>query len=520
MAKLAATPARAQGFRLMFPRLFACFLALTLAVHADEIVFPPAPLPAGTPIDAYPAPRLDQLENFLHHIYFARGAAQSPDLILEGDSITDFWQADDTGKPVWKQNFGAIPMIDFAIAGDRTQHVLWRLSHGQLDGLHPKLVEIMIGTNNVGNNTPQEIADGIRKIVETYRAKVPDAHILLLAIFPRGANAGDGARKIAFQVNDIVSRIPWDDHVTYLDIGAKFLQPDGTFIPGAFRPDNVHPLGPGYQIWADAVKPIFDQYCPVAPGAAQQPGWKWPTPEEADKINATLPTMNWPFVMTAPAGTSSALFEVPHADWFYRFVDDQKREAQGPYDFVMDGDSITDFWQAGDRGVPVWKQRFANIKVLDNAISGDQVEHVLWRVQHGDLDGLNPKLIMLMIGTNDGGRDPKGIAQGIRMILDEYEKRTTAHILLLGVFPRDPLPTSGARAWIKNINSIISTYGSDPRVTYMDIGDKFLQPDGTLTKEIMPDFLHPSTKGYQIWADAIQPVIDQYFPNAAAPKTP
>ncbi len=189
--------------------------------------------------------------------------------------------------------------------------------------------------------------------------------------------------------------------------------------------------------------------------------------------------MTWLFPMQAPAGTPATIFPVPHSDWFYRFTSNQQREKQGPYDLVLDGDSITDNWQPDDRGMPVWKQRWANIKVLDNAIGGDQVPHVLWRVQHGDLDGLNPKLIMLMIGTNDCGRDPKGIAQGIRKILDEYEKRTTAHILLLGVFPRDPKPSS-TRDWIKNINALISTYSSDPRVTYMDIGDKFLQPDGTL----------------------------------------
>jgi lysophospholipase L1-like esterase len=500
-----------QGSYLMILRILACLLVLSLTARADEVVFPPQ-CPPGTPLDVFPAPRLDAVGNFLNHVYFAHMAVQSPELILDGDSITDFWQSDQTGKPVWKQNFGAIPMIDFAIAGDRTQHVLWRLSHGQLNDLHPKLVEIMIGTNNVGNSTPQEIADGIKKIVDTYRAQTPDAHILLLAVFPRGVDANDDARKTVDQVNDIISKIAWDDHVTFLDIGAKFLRPDGTFIPGTFNSDHVHPLGPGYQIWADAVKPIFDQYCSTAPGAAPQPEWKWPSEEEAAKINAALPTMNWPFPMSAPAGTPSALFAVPHADWFWRFVDNQKREAQGPYDFVIDGDSITDGWQGG--GQPVWKQRWANIKVLDNGISGDQVQHVLWRVQHGDLDGLDPKLIMLMIGTNDGGRDPKGIAQGIRLILDEYEKRTHAHILLLGVFPRDPKP-DGTRDWIKNINTLISAYGSDPRVIYMDIGDKFLQPDGTLTTEIMPDLLHPSTKGYGIWADAIQPVIDKFFPNSA-----
>ncbi len=164
-------------------------------------------------------------------------------------------------------------------------------------------------------------------------------------------------------------------------------------------------------------------------------------------------------------------------------------------------------------GKDVWKAHYGAIKAADFGISGDQVQHVLWRLQHGELEGQNPKLIVLMIGTNNHGEDPKEIADGIKLLLNEYETRCpNAHILLLGVFPRGAAPNNPLRAWVAKINSIISTYDDGKRVTYLDIGDKFLHPDGTLTKEIMPDFLHPSPKGYEIWADAIQPVIDKYFP--------
>ena len=496
----------------VLPALYLLY-TLILAAPADEVVFPPQPLPAGTSIDAFSAPRLDQLNQFLDHVHQARTMPQV-DLIFDGDSITDYWQG--TGRDLFTKNYGPRHVVDFAIAGDRTQHVLWRLQHGQLDTLHPKLVMLMIGTNNIGSDPVADIAAGVEKIVATYREKTPDAHILLLGVFPRGEKSDDPLRAQVKGINDILAAKAWDDHVTYLNINDKLLQPDGTSTRDVL-PDLVHPSPKGYQLWADAVQPVIDKYCPaptpdvVDSNVRPSP----PTPDQIAKIDASLPTMTWPFPMQAPAGTPATIFPMPHSDWFYRFAGDQQREKQGPYDFVLDGDSITDNWQPDDRGMPVWKQRWANIKVLDNAIGGDQVPHVLWREQHGDFDGLNPKLIMLMIGTNDCGRDPKGIAQGIREILDEYEKRTTAHILLLGVFPRDPKP-SGTREWIKNINAILSTYSSDPRVTYMDIGNKFLQPDGTLTAEIMPDFLHPSTKGYVIWADAIQPVIDQYFPGAAA----
>ena len=219
--------------------------------------------------------------------------------------------------------------------------------------------------------------------------------------------------------------------------------------------------------------------------------------------------------LTPPAGQPAATFPVPREDWMSRFIGNFDKLKQGPYELVFDGDSITDGWQGA--GAAVLKERYGNLKVLDVAISGDQIQHVLWRVQHGDLEGQNPKLIMLLIGTNNIGQEPKDVAAGIKLLISQYEMRCPdAHILLLGVFPREHDANTPARTWIKALNAIISTYSSDPKVVYLDFGDKFLQPDGTLPPEIMPDFLHPSAKGYVIWADAIQPVIDKYFPKTPA----
>jgi len=230
---------------------------------------------------------------------------------------------------------------------------------------------------------------------------------------------------------------------------------------------------------------------------------------------AADPAVIWPLPQ-APAGTARATYPVPRLDWLARFQSNLDKLKTGPYDLILDGDSITDFWQA--RGLDVWKKHFSSIKMADFAISGDQVQHVLWRLQHGELAGQNPKLIMLMIGTNNRGEDPKEIADGIKLLLNEYETQCpNAHILLLGVFPRSAKATDPDRAWIAKINSIISTYADDKRVTYLDFGAKFLQPDGTLTPDIMPDMLHPSPAGYEIWANAIQPVVDQYFPPTPAP---
>jgi beta-glucosidase len=222
--------------------------------------------------------------------------------------------------------------------------------------------------------------------------------------------------------------------------------------------------------------------------------------------------VQWP-QPKVPEGTNPATFPLPRLDWLAHFLFNRDRSQAKQYDFILEGDSITDLWQGP--GKDVWAQHYGYVNSLDVAISGDQVQHVLWRLENGQVDGQNPKLVMMMIGTNNMGSalTPDQIAEGIQKLLTEYkQKLPNAHFLLLGIFPRANLATDPARAKIAATNKIISGFG-DKAVTYLDIGDKFLQPDGTLTREIMPDFLHPSAKGYEIWANAIQPVMDQYFPK-------
>jgi len=229
-------------------------------------------------------------------------------------------------------------------------------------------------------------------------------------------------------------------------------------------------------------------------------------------------TVVWP-QPKPPPGSTRATFPSPRIDWLARFLTNRDKLKDGPYDLIFDGDSITDFWQT--TGENVWQQHYGAIKAADFGIGGDEVKNVLWRLQNGELEGQDPKLIVLMIGTNNSNgwvEDPKEVADGIKLLLQEYETRCPdAHILLLGVFPRSAKPTDPLRIWTTKINAILSTYDDGNRVIYMDIGPKFLQPDGTINTDIMPDFVHPTAKGYGIWADAIQPVIDKYFPPAVAP---
>ncbi len=173
------------------------------------------------------------------------------ELVFLGDSITAGWNGK---KDIWEKAFGKYKPANFGIGGDRTQHVLWRIENGELEGIKPKAVVLMIGTNNSGNDSAEGIAKGITKIVETIRTKQPQAKILLLAVFPRGEKAepNPGRAKLA-EVNAIISKLDDGKHIHYLDIGSKFLQEDGS-ISKDIMLDFLHLSAAGYQIWADAIE--------------------------------------------------------------------------------------------------------------------------------------------------------------------------------------------------------------------------------------------------------------------------
>lgn len=192
----------------------------------------------------------------------------------------------------------------------------------------------------------------------------------------------------------------------------------------------------------------------------------------------------------------------------------------GNVDVLFLGDSITDFWrrepttQQPLAGKRVFDREFGSWKTANFGISGDRTQHVLWRIENGELDGIKPKVIMLMISTNNTGfeRDnttlrntPAQAAEGVRQIIGKIrEKLPKTKILLLAVFPRGEKPDNPQRKQVNEINAIISKFDDGKNVRFLDINQQFLTPDGTLTKDIMPDFLHPVEKGYEIWAAAVK----------------
>ena len=193
------------------------------------------------------------------HAEFLEIARQGDiDCLLMGDSITDWWRR--AGLAVYEENFGSLKCANFGIAADRTQGVLWRFANGELDGYSPRLMMLMIGTNNLRfrgpPNTPEEVSMGIAAIVTRFRAKFPAAKVLLLGIFPRGAEASDPLREPIRRVNEIIAGLDDGEYVHFMDIGDRFLEPDGS-ISVEVMADALHPTELGYEIWADAMMPRF-----------------------------------------------------------------------------------------------------------------------------------------------------------------------------------------------------------------------------------------------------------------------
>ncbi len=189
-----------------------------------------------------------------HEQVVARVRQGAVDLLMIGDSITQGWS--DEGRRVWERYYAHRRAVNQGFNSDRTEQVLWRLEHDEIDGIHPKVAVIMIGTNNSGsrNDPPEETAAGVQAIVTLLRAKLSGIKILLLGIFPRSATAGDSLRRVNSMVNDRLRGFADGQQVFYLDLRQVFLDRDGR-LKRDLMPDLLHPNEQGYQVWADSMEP-------------------------------------------------------------------------------------------------------------------------------------------------------------------------------------------------------------------------------------------------------------------------
>ena len=213
------------------------------------------------------------------------------------------------------------------------------------------------------------------------------------------------------------------------------------------------------------------------------------------------------------AALSKALTPIPRPEpgQMQRHESFNEISKKGEAELVFLGDSITQGWSGA--GKAVWGRTWEPLKAANFGIGGDRTEHVLWRLDHGNYDGLKPRLTVLMIGTNNTGHrmDPApDTVAGVKAIVDKlHAKQPQMKVLVLGVFPRGEKGDDPKRVRTDEINALLPKLADGKKVFFLDIGKSFLQPDGSLSKEIMPDFLHLSPKGYELWAAAIEPKVKE-----------
>ena len=233
--------------------------------------------------------------------------------------------------------------------------------------------------------------------------------------------------------------------------------------------------------------------------------------DKAGKQNQACPDYRTVSVTPSPLNESWSL------DWWMprheeKLAEIARRKAAGERtELVFIGDSITHHWEKEQP--ELFKTFYGKYNALDLGYGGDRTENVLWRLQHGEIDGIDPKVAVLMIGTNNTGfrqEAPELIHAGIKRDIAEIRKRLPkAKILLLAIFPRGEKPDDTLRVLNEKVNAMLPKLADNKHVFFLNMNKAFLAPDGTLSKDIMPDLLHPNAEGYKIWQREMQPELDK-----------
>jgi len=214
-----------------------------------------------------------------------------------------------------------------------------------------------------------------------------------------------------------------------------------------------------------------------------------------------------------PSGTTPTKRTIEYpwmsvAAWDKMHAEDVLSAQFDPVDVLFVGDSITAGWDWS-----IWEKNFKPLKAANFGIGGDNTGNVLWRLQHGAIGNIQPKLIVLLIGVNNIGgmqESPEQAATGVTKVVQQLQLAwPNSKILLNAVFPFDQTPDSDNRSKVKKLNKIIAKLGDNNIIFFKDYGPLLLQKDGSISPDIMADFLHPTPKGYQVWADAMTPDIQQ-----------
>ena len=461
-----------------------------------------------------PTARLEQQNKWWMDRHLGKLAAVSNGegrVVFIGDELVSQWEG--YGCNQWNRLFKGEPYraLNLGMSADRTEHVLWRIAHGALDGFEAKAVVLEVGMNNVGygktgDESAIDIVIGIDAVLSAIRAKQPKAKVILHPILPRGREADNPFRRLSGVVNREIAKFADNRTVFWCDFSDQLMTADGR-IPAEIMPDFQHLRSVGYEIWASAVIPFLNMALKGDDGL--------PQPSRYAAHRNALDDRMEPLPFAAAARSSIR----DPANWWGKDKDmwfhalqrdaDEIRAGKGAFDVVLLGDSITAGWDG--RGKEELAALRKTYKTLNLGLGGDRTEQVLWRIRNGQLDGYRAKVVVLMIGTNNSHTDkPEDTALGVKLILETIRaKQPQAKVILCAVLPRGADPSDKLRQRNDGLNRIIRDYADGRDVVWLDFGAQMLDEKGD-TLWIMPDRLHPLDKGYRIWSEAMCPLLGRF----------
>ena len=521
-------------------------------------------------------------------------ASRGPiDVLLVGDSITQQW------GDAWAANFPAWKTVNIGIGGDKTQNVLWRLDHGGVDGLEPKVCVLLIGNNNMfftPETGVEPVAKGIGACVENLRERFPRAAVVVVKVFPAHAPGNPFYEDIR-RVNAAIDSLDLgaDPEVAVLDLWGEMVDADGSLKKNLFMPDGIHLSRAGYDLYAARLGPVIQamlsgEATPAPPATeprrsearvtmasplepARSPGQPAAARSEVIDSKPVLryayapyddgrmdPQLTgWPLSAEELAWVSKAEYSrkpghevsrhlpefwpiTPSAahwgkeggvnPWLEKHAEgiERLRAMEGEVDIVLLGDSITQGW-GGVEGpwCAAWAERFGDRKAVNLGLGGDRTESLLWRLDHGLLDGASPRVVVLMIGVNDAnlvhsnGVPVSAAVEGIRLCVANVRLRTPdSRVVLLKILPAfDPARDVGAR--VREMNEGIDglDLASDPMIRVLDPWGDFTDAEGALRSDLYADgHLHLGPDGYEVLAAKLGPGVEAVLGEHAASRSP
>lgn len=414
-------------------------------------------------------------------------------------------------KAVWYKHFAPRNSINLGYSGYRTESILWNLRNGELEQQQsPKVAMLLIGTNNLDDehyktvHTAEQVFEGTKAIVDLIKQKHPTTKILILRIFVCGG-VGDSTpyhRKYnrslkcideVRRAGDMTKRLADGKQVFWLDINHVFLRPDGT-INTDLMPDLIHPNAAGAEAWVQAVEPTLSKLLEDKPIIDEK------------KNIAVIP--------------------VPRSDGDYDWMERHNAvlaaKSTNPQ-IVFIGNSITHhiggtptptgrfISHRGDKFWNIITEKYGNC--LNLGFGNDWTQHVLWRIDNGELDGLNPKFVVLEIGTNNilsGNENASEVVEGIRACIIRIRAKTPkAKIILMGIMPCLNPATNSKRLLANKVNEGLKKLAEEAKIQFLDLTQPFLDSAGNIPLRLMDDGIHPTTAGYKIWSKSLIKLLTQ-----------